>query len=243
MRAPALLRRALMGVAIAAALLTSACATSPVADVNTFAQDTGRVSFEAFGGAVDPARTLVLPVAHDRQTAGAACGAHVLGSLVSYWFGADALNGDALYAAQPPAGAQGYSLIELTVLARAHGLFASAVRLDETGVIHELESGRPVVIPVRLPSIYVQQRTIPAAQAPGVRTVRAAMTARVAHMSEMTRLAMVNHYLLAIGYDAERFVVMEPVMGLRTISRERLARYRAPFADAALVASRAASGA
>jgi hypothetical protein len=32
-------------------------------------------------------------------------------------------------------------------------------------------------------------------------------------------------------------VVMEPVMGLRTISAERLARYREPFGNAAIVFS------
>jgi hypothetical protein len=39
------------------------------------------------------------------------------------------------------------------------------------------------------------------------------------------------------GYDGDTFIVMEPVMGLRTISADRLARYRQPFGDAAIVLS------
>ena len=37
--------------------------------------------------------------------------------------------------------------------------------------------------------------------------------------------------------DGDTFIVMEPVMGLRTISAERLARYRQPFENAAIVLS------
>jgi hypothetical protein len=42
---------------------------------------------------------------------------------------------------------------------------------------------------------------------------------------------------LVVGYDDERFVVIEPVMGYRTISFDRLERYREPFQNAAMVFS------
>ena len=66
---------------------------------------------------------------------------------------------------------------------------------------------------------------------------------RVGRLSEITGLEMVDHYLLVVGYDAERFVVVEPVMGYRTISRDKLGRYRAAFGNAAVVFSAAGSAA
>jgi hypothetical protein len=48
---------------------------------------------------------------------------------------------------------------------------------------------------------------------------------------------MVDHYLLVAGYDEQTFVVVEPVMGYRTISFSKLARYRAAFGNAAIVFS------
>jgi hypothetical protein len=48
---------------------------------------------------------------------------------------------------------------------------------------------------------------------------------------------MVSHYVVIVGYDAHRFVVVEPVRGYRTISFDRMARYRRPYDNAALVLS------
>ena len=48
---------------------------------------------------------------------------------------------------------------------------------------------------------------------------------------------MVSHYLIVAGYDDDSFVVVEPVRGYRTISFERLDRYRQPFNNAALAFS------
>jgi hypothetical protein len=64
------------------------------------------------------------------------------------------------------------------------------------------------------------------------------VTTRVAQLSELANLAMVNHYVLIVGYEpGDKFVAVEPVMGFRTITFERLARYRRPFDDAAMVFS------
>jgi len=48
---------------------------------------------------------------------------------------------------------------------------------------------------------------------------------------------MVDHYLLVVGFNTDAFVVVEPVMGYRTLSAARLARYRRAFRDAAIVLS------
>jgi predicted double-glycine peptidase len=218
-------------------LCAAGCAINPNSDLTAFARNSGENSFEVFGRSIHSPQALVLPVAHDRQTSGPSCGAHALASVVNYWRGPGTLSGEGLYQESPPARAAGYSMAELNSLAHEHGLLASSVRMSEADVIRELESGRPVLVPVRLPSIYVQQRALPGGDAPVVGVARNALVHRAGRTSEWTRLAMVDHYLLVAGYDEQTFVVVEPVMGYRTISFSKLARYRAAFGNAAIVFS------
>lgn len=222
-------------------LCAAGCAISPTRDVSAFAERSGSNSFEVFDRSIESPDALVLPVVHDQQTRGPSCGAHVLASVVNYWRGPGTLSGDALFEQTPPAHEAGYSMAELLNLSRAQGLLASAVRLNEAAIIGELENGRPVLVPVRLPSIYVQQRNLPGGEIPLIGMARNTLIYRAGRVSEFTNLAVVDHYLLVVGYDtdlfADRFVVVEPVMGYRTISFTRLARYRQAFDDAAIVFS------
>jgi hypothetical protein len=205
--------------------------------VGTFAENTASNSFEVFDRSLTSSGALVLPVEHDRQTAGPSCGAHVLASVVNYWRGPDTLSGAALYQQTPPASPSGYSMAELISLAQGQGLLASPVRISNDLISRELERGRPVLVPVRLPSIYVQQRQLPGGDIPVVGFVRNTIIYRAGRVSEWTELAMVDHYLLVVGYEQDKFVVIEPVMGYRTISFDRLERYREHFNDAAIVFS------
>lgn len=224
---------------MALALSLSACAIHPTADPAAFAARTGDNSFELFGAAVDPPQTLLLPVTHDRQFNGAACGAHAMASVINYWRGAGTTTGAEIFAAMPPADAHsGYSMAELLKLAAANDLQASAVRLAAEGVLAELEAGRPVLVPLQLPSVYVQTWQLPGMNVPLLGFPAEFITSRTAWLSEKTNRAMLNHYLVVVGYEGDRFVVMEPVAGLRTISAERLQRYRAPFGNAAIVLSK-----
>lgn len=222
--------------AIALAMLASGCAVTPVPDVNAFAQASEDNSFEVFDRRM-AGDALVLPVVHDRQTDGPSCGAHVLASVINYWRGPDTVQGDAIYTSTPPSAPAGYSIAELMTLARANGLIASGVRLDDAAIIRELENGRPVLVAVRLPSIYVQNRTYPGANTPVLGFMGSVLSYRVGQVSQWTGLEMVDHYLLVVGYDDERWVVVEPVMGYRTISRDKLERYRRPFENASIVFS------
>jgi hypothetical protein len=222
-------------------LALGACATSPTSDLDAFALRSANNSFELFDRSVDPPATLMLPVVHDRQTQGPSCGVHVLASVINYWMGPGAVSGEAIYSSTPPAAPEGYSMAELLTLARQHGLMASGVRLAEADIVRELESGRPVLVPVRLPAVYVQSWSLPGANRPLVGVPAQLVTTRVGRVSEWTGLAMVNHYVLIAGYEGETFVALEPIMGFRTISFERLRRYRRPFEDAAIVFSRPAN--
>jgi len=63
------------------------------------------------------------------------------------------------------------------------------------------------------------------------------MINNAAAASEGARAMLIDHYLVVVGYDREKFVVLEPVMGLRTIKKEKLERFRRAFGDAAIVFS------
>ena len=223
--------------ALLLALCAAGCAVTPTSDVNAFAQQSANNSFDTFDRRMAP-DALVLPVVHDHQTARDACGAHVLASVVNYWRASPSpVEGNAIYRTTPPSSPNGYSIAEVLTMAHAHGLMANGVRLAEDALIRELERGRPVLVAIRVPSIFVQNRTLPGTGMPVIGMAEDLLTSRVGRMSELTRLELVDHYVLVVGYDAERFVVVEPVMGYRTISHETLARYRRPFENASVVFS------
>jgi ABC-type bacteriocin/lantibiotic exporter with double-glycine peptidase domain len=206
--------------------------------VNAFARQSANNSFEVFRASVKSPDALVLPVVHDRQTSGPSCGAHALASVVNYWQGPGAASGDQIFATMPPQDSRsGYSIAELLQMAKQHGLLASGVRLSAAELVRELESGRPVLVPLRAPAIYVEPRSLPSQTTPVIGILGAVAVARVARISELTRLAMVDHYLVVVGHSGNRFVVVEPVRGYRTISFEKLKRYRKRFDDAAIVFS------
>jgi hypothetical protein len=224
--------------AAALAFGVSACATTPSASPDAFAERSAANSFEFFNRAVDPPSTLLLPVVHDRQINGIACGAHALASVTNYWLGPGRVSGADIFASTPPADMQtGYSMAEILKLAGEQDLLASAVRLQPDDILRELEAGRPVLVPVRVPSVFVQGWQLPGANIPVLGFPAALVISRSAQISELTGQGMLNHYVLIAGYDGDTFVILEPVMGLRTISAERLARYREAFGNAAIVFS------
>lgn len=224
--------------AAALAFGVSACATIPSASPGAFAGRSGANSFEFFDRVVDPPSTLLMPVVHDRQSNSVACGAHALASVTNYWLGPGHVSGADIFSSTPPADMQaGYSMAEIVTLAGAQGLLASAARLHPGDILRELEAGRPVLVPVRIPSVFVQGWQLPGANIPVLGFPAALVISRSAQLSEMTGQGMLNHYVLIAGHDGDTFVILEPVMGLRTISAERLARYREAFGNAAIVFS------
>jgi predicted double-glycine peptidase len=233
-----LIRREL--AALTLVLGAASCANQPTATIDGFAQRTSANSFEVRNRKLpEPAKALVLPVAQSRQVEGPSCGAHALAMVANYLRGSSAPTADVTFRDHPPKSESGYSMAELMELARRQGLLVSAVRLSDQNLIAELERGRPIIIPVKMPSIYVQQRSLPFGDAPVVGFARNALIYRAGKVSEWTRLGMVDHYLVVAGYDGATFVVVDPVMGYRTISSAKLDRYRKPFQDAALVLSAA----
>jgi len=149
------------------------------------------------------------------------------------------MTGADLFAGTSPADTlNGYSMAELLKLSAANNLLASAVRMPQEGLLAELEAGRPVLVPVEVPSVYVQTWQLPGMNVPLLGFPAEFITSRTAWLSEKINQQMLNHYVLVAGYEGDMFVVLEPVAGLRTISAERLARYREPFGNAAIVFSK-----
>ncbi|MES1157050.1 MAG: papain-like cysteine protease family protein [Alphaproteobacteria bacterium] len=225
------------------ALSLAGCAATPTPDVDAFAARSANNSFEVFHRSMN-ASALVLPVVQDQQTSTESCGAHALASVVNYWRGSGAASGDALFRTAPPQHpSEGYSVAEIVALAQSQGLLANAVRMDGVDITHELDSGRPVLVPVRAPAIYLEPRALPGANTPVVGAVSNVVVARAARVSEFVRSAMVDHYLVINGYEGDHFVVVDPVLGYRTISFAKLARYRHAFGNAAIVFSAQGSAA
>lgn len=229
------------------AFLGAGCATQPVSDIHQFAARSASNSFEVVNRGVDSSG-LVLPLQHDRQTTQASCGAHALASIINYWRSntpgagqivtSAAITGDGLFISNPPADANaGYSLLELQTLAQAQGLQAAAARLNQADLIAELERGRPILIPVQIPGAYIEPRTLPGQHVPVIGTLRNFFYDRAGRIEEWTGHGLASHYVIIAGYEGNRFVVLEPIQGYRTISFDRLERYRKPFNDAALVIS------
>lgn len=218
-----------------------ACALSPVASVQDYADRGGANSFETFGRLPDGEDALVLSVPFDRQISRTSCGAHLLASAVRYWLPARAdVTGAALFRDHPPAdGAEGYSMAELAELARGEGLAAIGVSMDAAGLVAELELGRPVLVPLRVPAVFVMGTSLFDPDPPVIGHAKSAYLGVVGALGEALDAGLLSHYVLVVGHGAERFALLDPVTGYRTISRERLARYRAPFGDAALLLSRA----
>jgi len=228
--------RRLIFAALFSPLVVAACATTPNADVDAFARHSGRNSFEVSRRTATP-DALVLPLVQDRQTEGPSCGIHALASVVNYWLGPSTLNGSVYHRANPPKNNAGYAMEELLIIARELGLLASAVRMPAPALKEELERGRPVLVPVKVPSIYIQQRVLPVGDLPLIGGLQRFMIGNAAAASEGAKTLLIDHYLVVVGYDQDNFVVMEPVMGLRTIKAKKLERYRAAFGDAAIVFS------
>ncbi len=215
----------------------------PIATLDEFAQRGADNSFEIIDRPVRAAEALVLNVPFDHQENRVACGAHVLASIIRYWRPGAAESGGSIWADAPPADTRsGYSLQELVNLAKAHGLDAFGVRLDAAGLVEELEKGRPVLIPVRVPSIYLQTHTLFDPDPIVIGQIKNLLFDRVAAVSQWLGVEMLSHYMLVVGHAPDRFVLLDPIMGYRTISRSRLAGFRAEFGGAAIVFSLAPQG-
>lgn len=216
-------RRVRASALLLGVLSLTACVSASVnADRAAFAQAPSRNAIPPGSVTLRPAEMLLLDARLDRQVAGNGCGAHAVASLIDYWIRA-APSGDAramvtgaeLYARTPPAGAAGYTLAEMAALIEAAGLSALVVNASPDALKAELEAGRPAIVRVSLPAALVRPATVFPGETPllsGVETRAFALTSRMAGEGRL------DHYWLLIGFDGERMVVLDPAMGIRSVS-------------------------
>lgn len=213
-------------------LIQTGCVSAPVSvDRAAFARFPERNAVPPGPVSLRPAEMLLLDVRLDRQVAANGCGSHAVAALIDYWRRASpsdgygpTLTGSELYRLAPPSAAAGYSLAEMAAMIEAAGLSALVVNSTAEALKAELEAGRPAIVRVSLPATEVRRATI----FPNRTPVIAGLEARAFSLS--SRLAgerQLDHYWLVIGFDADRMVVLDPAMGVRSV---RMDTFEAVFA-------------
>lgn len=140
---------------------------------------------------------------HEQQTK-YGCGLAVLASLADYW--GLSLKQDALLEKYPPSSIRdGYSISEISLIARKSGLHAYIIKGDIDLLKQQLIKGRPSIVPLVLDPDYYYG----GAYAPLLAPARF-----VADLVE----AKYSHYVIAVGF-ADGFVqVLDPVLGSREVN-------------------------
>lgn len=224
---------------MATALLhLTGCAVAPVHNMEEFASRPSANSFETFNRPPNKDEAIVLDLTLDQQIERVSCGAHVLASVINYWHPETTIDGSNLFASEPPQNSSvGYSMAELISLASQNGLIAFGVRLQEDLLKQEIRNGRPVLVPLHLPYVFVQNITLFDPDFAPVGNLKNRFLNRLARMHTWTDTGMLDHYALVVGYDHDKFVLLDPLLGYRTISNNKLDRYRSKFENAAIVFS------
>lgn len=226
------------GVLAAALLCLTGCAVAPVHNMQEFAARPVANSFETINRPPVKSEAIVLDLTLDQQVERVSCGAHVLASVINYWHPELAVDGSEMFAAEPPQNTEvGYSMAELVSLASRNGPQAFGVRLQEEQLKREVSSGRPVLVPLHVPYVFVQNITLFDPDFVPVGNLKNRFLNRLARMSVWTDMGLLDHYALVVGYDEEKFVLLDPLLGYRTISYGKLEKYRKEFNDAAIVFS------
>lgn len=250
---PAIVAQAGAALALGAAAL-AACSTLTNDDVGEFARHQSRNSLEVFRTHLDETSASVLSLKLDAQEDGHTCGAHAVAIVAEYWASffppapllearaeteAQAQtvgrSGAEIAALHPPSSDHGYTALELHALLNQFELSTIIARASLDQLENEIGAGRPVIVPVRLPAAYVQTLTLLPISFAGVDQLKSYSVRRVASLSQISRIGLINHYWILAGFDEHSVVVLDPALGYRTLSRKRFERYRKAYANAAII--------
>lgn len=210
---------------LAFSVALSGCILAPVnADRNAFANTPALNAIPRGEIYLRPAEMLLLDVRLDRQVSENGCGAHAVAALIEYWerlapsgSTTGPVTGVEIYAQTPPRDASGYSLGEIADLLSSYGLEALVVNATIDSLKAELRVGRPAIVRVKLAATELRYVTILPPRLP----VLAEVETRAFEISSwMFRQDQLDHYWLIIGFDAERLVVLDPAMGVRSVTPE-----------------------
>lgn len=142
-----------------------------------------------------------------KQTQSNSCGSACLASVLNYW-GIDTSEQDIL-SEFPKSVKEGYSILELKKIAKAKGLQAYAVSMQERTVVQleeEILKGRPIICAVQFPRMLYFAYDVPI----------------YGHLYRGLIWALgprKDHYIVVFGLDSKKFLVMDPVRGLVPINQ------------------------
>jgi len=151
-----------------------------------------------------------------KQSDQASCGAAALACVLGYW--GDDVDEAALWADSPPEQPTGYRLPELRDIALQRGFQAFAladVPEPEQFLEEQVALGRPVLIAVVLPEGRYFGAPVPIIETFDRRALKGPLSG--GGEGDWKR-----HYVVVIGYDDGRFLVMDPAYGIVKTQRHEL---------------------
>ena len=158
------------------------------------------------------------PIETVRQPSDNAAGIAALTAVMQYW---DLeVEVDELAEKYPPSDAgEGYSLLQLRRIATKEDMMAFALTMKDRPldqISEQLENGRPVLVPVLLPSGgYLSRETSSESAADDSR----------------------RHYVVIFGQSGQKFLLMDPARGIVKVNKADLLNYWSAEKNAALLCS------
>jgi predicted double-glycine peptidase len=161
-----------------------------------------------------------------KQSSQNSCGAAVLDALLNYW--KVPASQETILAEYPPLKESGYTLGELHLIARQHGLqpfLVSMASSPNTSLEAQIRKGRPVIIALKCPKGRYFGGTIPIIERFDSETV--------------TTLgkSLKDHFVIVTGFSNDRWLVMDPAYGLVSVEKDQLSRFWKPMHWASLIVS------
>ncbi|MFO7875688.1 MAG: cysteine peptidase family C39 domain-containing protein [Desulfovermiculus sp.] len=142
-----------------------------------------------------------------KQNNNYSCGLACLVAVLDYW---DVnTSQERLLRLHPPQnGSTGYSLGRLKEIAQKYGLNAYTLFADFEFIHRQLEKGRPLIVSLEVPhNLY------------NLEFIRDILVyGRV--FDYLTRMDTFSHYVVVCGVDGPHIQIMDPLYGLKTISRQ-----------------------
>lgn len=141
--------------------------------------------------------TIIQNVREQKQSEDYACGIASLTSILNYW-GKTNSNESSILKEFPPSSDIGYSLVELKNIAKSNGLEAFILKGDLDFLKEQVLLGRPLLVPIWISDGWI-----------------------VAFNQLEILGGARNHYVVVYGFFEDKFVVMDPDKGVRSITTKK----------------------
>ena len=177
---------------------------------------------DPYWGTEPPARFsgTLLSIEPEKQLTEYSCGAAVLTSTMRYWH--VTVDQAELLKEKPPGSPQhGYSLSELKEMAKTHHFAAFAYRSDIQDIKQQLDAGRPLVVALVVDSTYINDTGL--------------LGMGLGKWVQQMLSPSYRHYVIVIGYDETQLVLMDPVLGIKTVQQSDFLRLWHKLGNAALL--------